>query len=146
MQEIYRALNPEKERTLQNRQILGFCGVPSILAAPEAGNPQGALEMASGKGADSIKSTSFGLFMGFPPFRAVPALEMDSGKGADSTKSTTFVLLWGSSISVVAEAAQQPVLQEKLKTLEMTLRKRADFVKSTILLPLWGSLRFGGAR
>ena len=29
---------PEKERTLQNRQILSFCGVPSISAVPEAGN------------------------------------------------------------------------------------------------------------
>ena len=30
---------PEKERTLQNRQILSSCGVPSISAVPEAGFP-----------------------------------------------------------------------------------------------------------
>ena len=30
---------PEKERPLQNRQLLSFCGVPSISAVPEAGNP-----------------------------------------------------------------------------------------------------------
>ena len=62
---------PEKERTLQNRQILGFCGVPSISAVPEAGNPgksTEALEMVSGKGADSTKSTNFGLVW-FPPCR-----------------------------------------------------------------------------
>ena len=41
MQEIYRALaNGFRKRsaTLQHRQILGFCGVPSISAVPEAGN------------------------------------------------------------------------------------------------------------
>ena len=46
----------QKERTLQNRQLLGFCGVPSISAVLEAGNPrnpQGALEMVSAKSADS---------------------------------------------------------------------------------------------
>ena len=110
--EIHRGLRngftEKKERTLQNRQILGFCGVPSISAVPEAGNPgksTGALEMASGKGADSTKSTSFGLLCGFLHFsgprtrkssKSTGALEMASGKGADSTKSTNFGLLWGS--------------------------------------------------
>ena len=48
---------------LQNRQLLGFCGVPSISAVPEAGNPNPKrLEMASAKGAGSTKSTTFGLF------------------------------------------------------------------------------------
>ena len=30
---------PEKQRTLQNPQILGFCGVSFISAVPETGNP-----------------------------------------------------------------------------------------------------------
>ena len=61
--------------------------------------------MASGKGADSTKSTTFGLLwsslhFGGPRSRkcrkSTGALEMASGKGADSTKSTTFGLLCGS--------------------------------------------------
>ena len=60
--------------------------------------------MASGKGADSIKSTifqlSWGSLQGGPRSRksrkSTGVLEMASGKGADSTKSTTFGLLWGS--------------------------------------------------
>ena len=61
--------------------------------------------MASGKGADSTKSTSFGLLCGFLHFggprsrksrKSTGALEMASGKRADSTKSTNFGLLWGS--------------------------------------------------
>ena len=98
---------PEKERTLQNRQNLGFSGVPSFSAVPEAGNPGNppGPEMASGKGADSTKPTTFTLLWGSPPFRrsqkpeiqkSTGAMEMASGKGADSTKSTTFGLLWGS--------------------------------------------------
>ena len=61
--------------------------------------------MASGKGADSIKSTNFGLLWGSLHFggprsrkssKSAGALEMASGKRADSTKSTNFGLLWGS--------------------------------------------------
>ena len=56
---------PEKERALQNRQILGFCGVPFLhFGGPrsrKSSKSTGALEMAFGKGADSAKSTNFGL-------------------------------------------------------------------------------------
>ena len=94
-------LLPEKERTLQNRKLLGFCGVPSISTVPEAGNA-GNLQ---GLGNGFYKIDNFWAFVGFSPFRRSEkpemqeihmALEIASGKGADSTKSTTFGLLWGS--------------------------------------------------
>ena len=35
---LYSTWLQEKERALQNRQLLGFCGVPSNSAVPQAGN------------------------------------------------------------------------------------------------------------
>ena len=64
---------------------------------------EGAMEMASAKGADSTKSTTFGpswcsLHVGVPTSqksrKTKGALEMASSEGAGSTKSTTFGLLW----------------------------------------------------
>ena len=48
---------PQKMRTLQNRQLLGFCEVPSISAVPKAA--QGGL----------YKIDNFWAFVKFPPFR-----------------------------------------------------------------------------
>ena len=98
---------PEKERTLQNRQLLGFCGVPSISAVPEPEIQEIHRGLGNGfrKRSGLYKIDNFWAFVGFPPFRRSQkpeiqeihrALEMASGKGADSTKSTTFGLLWGS--------------------------------------------------
>ena len=131
---------PEKERTLQNRQLLGFCGVPSMSAVPEAGNA-GNLQ---GKGADSTKSTTFGLLwcslhFGDPRSRvcrkSTGALEIASGKGADTTKSTTFGLLRVSpSISAVSEAGNAGNPQGPWKWLP---EKGADSTKSTPFGLLW---------
>ena len=62
---------PEKERTLQNRQLLRFCEFPPFRRSqkPEIQKLTGALEMASGKGADSTKSTNFWFLWGSPFFR-----------------------------------------------------------------------------
>ena len=80
---------PEKERTLQNRQILGFCGVPSFSAIPEQEIQK--IHRALGNGFRKRSALSAVPEAGNPP-----GPEMTSGKGADSTKSTTFGLLWGS--------------------------------------------------
>ena len=65
-----------------------FVGFPAFqrFRKPEIQETTRASEMASAKGADSAKSTTFGLLWGV-------ALEMASAKGADSTKSTTLGLL-----------------------------------------------------
>ena len=143
---------PEKERALQN-QILGFCGVPSISAVPEAGNPgksTGALEMASGKGADSTKSTNFGLLWGSLHFggprsrkssKSTGALEMASGKGAGSIKSTNFGLLCG---SLHFGGPRSRKSSKSTGALEMASGKGADSPTNFELL--WGYLHFGGPR
>ena len=62
---------PQLKRTLQNRQLLGFCEFPSISAVPKAGNPrnpQVALDMVSAKGG-LYKIDNFWAFPKFPPFR-----------------------------------------------------------------------------
>ena len=79
-------------------KFCAFVGFPSISAATRKSRKStGALEMASRKGADSTKSTNFGLLwcslhFGGPRSRkarkSAGALEMASGKGADSAKST----------------------------------------------------------
>ena len=100
----------------QNRQVLGFCGVPpAFRLPPDAGNPgnfEESLEMAPAKKSRLDKIDHFWAFVGSPSgnrqllgFRPsqkpeTPAnpnrpKEMASGKGADSTKSTSFGLLWG---------------------------------------------------
>ena len=103
--------------------------------------------MASGKGADSTKSTSFGLLWGSLHFggprsrksrKSTGALEMASGKGADSTKSTNFGLLWGSFPPF--RRSQKPEIQE------IHRKKGAGSIKSTNFGLLWGSLHFGGPR
>ena len=48
---------PEKERTLQNRQILGFCGVPSMSAVAEAAQQPERKIKDFGNGLDFLKST-----------------------------------------------------------------------------------------
>ena len=97
---------PEKERALQHQQLFGFHGVPLHFSGPrsrKSSKSEGALEMVSAKGADSTKSTAFGLLWGSLHFSgprsrkssiSEGALEMASAKGADSTKSTVFGLLW----------------------------------------------------
>ena len=98
---------PEKERTVQNRQILGFSGVPSISAVlePEIQEIHRGLENGFRKRSGLYKIDKFWAFVGFPPFRlsqsrkskkSTGPLEMASGKGAGSTKSTKFGLFWGS--------------------------------------------------
>ena len=87
--------------------LLPLSGSPHVSGPPPPGNASNVkgFGMASGKGADSPKSTTFGLLWGSLHFsgprnrkctKSTGPLEMASGKGADSTKSTTFGLLWGS--------------------------------------------------
>ena len=89
--------------------------------------------MASGKGADSTKSTNFVLLWGSLHFggprsrksrKFAGALEMASGKGADSTKSTNFVLLWGS-----LHFGGNPEIQEIHRGLRNSFRKRSGLYK-----------------
>ena len=56
---------PQKERTLQNRQLWGFCGVPSISAGPEAGQPANPKGLRKRSGLYEIDS--FWAFVGFLP-------------------------------------------------------------------------------
>ena len=62
---------PEQERTLQNRQLLRFCRVPSISAVPEAGNPEIHRCLGNGfrKRSGLYKINKFLVFVGFPFFR-----------------------------------------------------------------------------
>ena len=97
---------PEKERTLRNGRFCCFCGVPLISATLGGGNPkiQGAMEMASGKGAHIAKWTILLLLWGSPHFGNPrrPEIQkiqgaMASGKGANIVKWTILLLLWGSA-------------------------------------------------
>ena len=98
---------PEKERTLQNPQILGFCGVSFISAVPETGNPgnpQGPWKWLPEK-ERALQNRQLLAFVGVPSFRRSQRPEIQEihrglgngcRKGPDSTKSTNFRLLWGS--------------------------------------------------
>ena len=108
--------NPRTTRSLGNgfRKRSGYCKVDNFGAfvvfpfssaawKPEIQEIQGAVEMASGKGAGIAKSTILVLLWGSPHFGGLEteiqgiqgSLEMASGKRADFAKSTTFGLLCG---------------------------------------------------
>ena len=129
----------QKERALQNRQLLGFCGVPSISAVPEAGNP------ANPKGpwkwlpqnertrqnrqlwsSCGVPSPHFGGSRSRKSSKSEGALEMASGKGAGSTTSTTFRLLWGSP---PFRRSQKPEIQQTRRGLGNGFWKRSGLYK-----------------
>ena len=94
---------PEKERSLQNRQVLGLCGVPLHFGGPRGRKSRkftGALDMASGKGAGLYKIDKFRAFVGFPLHFGGPKAGNPENQTRNSTKSTIFStnfgLLWGS--------------------------------------------------
>ena len=96
---------------------------------------QGALEMASGKGAGIAKSTILVLLWGSPKFRRPwkreiqeiqGALEMATGKGAGIAKSTILVLLWCSPPSSAALEAGNP---RNTRDLGNGFRKRSGYCK-----------------
>ena len=125
--------------------------------------------MASAKGADSTKSTTFGLFAVFPPFRRSQKREIQQIRRYKinnfwafavfppcqrsqkqeiqqirrSTKSTTFELLW-CSLHFGGPRSRKSSKSEG--ALEMASAKGAGFTKSTTFGLLWGSLHFGGPR
>ena len=105
--------------------------------------------MASGKGANSTKSTNFKLLWGSLHIgyrrsrKSTRALEMASGKGADSTKSTNFGLLWG---FLYFGGPRDRKSRKSIGALEMASGKGAGSAKSTTFELLWGSLHFDGPR
>ena len=153
-QEIHRGLgNGFRNRSglYKTDNFYAFVGFPPFRRSqkPEIQKSTGALEMASGKGADSTKSTNFWFLWGSPFFggprsrksrKSTGALEMASGKGADCAKSTNFGLLWGSLHFGCPRAGNPGNPQGPWKWLpekERTVQNRRL---------LWGSLHFGGPR
>ena len=142
---------PEKKRTLQNRQILCFCGVPSISAVPTAGNPgnpQKPWKWLPGKGADSTKSTNFGLLWGSLHFGGNPEIqEIHRGLRNGFRKRSGLYKIdkfWAFVVFPPFRRSQKPESQEIRKSL--TSGKGADSAKSTNFGLLWGSLHSGGPR
>ena len=126
----------------------GFSGTKSRLLAAfparklEIQEMQGALEMASGKGAGIAKSTILVLLWGSPPFTRSIA------------KSTILVLLWGSphfgglgsrkSKKYRGPWKWPPEKERVLQNREMASGKGAGIANSTISVLLWGSPHYGG--
>ena len=126
---------PQKERTLQNRQLLGFCGVPSISAVPEAGNPaypKGPWKWLPQKEL-TLQNRQFLGFCGVPSILAVP----EAGNHANPKgPSNGFHKRSGvPSISAVPEAGNpanpkgpwkwQPEIQQIRRCLGNGFRKRS---------------------
>ena len=161
---------PQKERALQNRQLLGFCGVPSISAVPQAGNP--AIRRGLGNGLQNRQL--FGFCGEVPSISAVP----EAGHPADP-KGPWYKIdnLWAFVGFPPFQRSKKPEIQQIPRGLGNCFRKRSGlykidnfwafvvfppfqrshtsrkssnprgwFTKSTTFGLLWGSLHFGGPR
>ena len=94
--------------------------------------------MASAKGADTTKSTTFGLLWG--------SLHFGGPRGRKSKKSTRGLGNGFCKISGLYNFPRGRKSRKSTGALEMASGKGAGFTKSTTFGLLWGSLHFGGPR
>ena len=116
------------------------CGVPSISAVPQPGNPgksTGALEVASGKGAASTKSTNFGLLWGSVHFggpRSQKSRKIHRGLGNGFRKRSGLyknrqILGFCGVPSISAVREEKPEIQQIHRGLGNGFRKRSGLYK-----------------